>query len=370
MQLSDGLDESLKGYLGWGKPRRQCFIDLLLGLLRLRQVNLAQLVLGFGGEAQISSRYRRVQRFFREVRFDYDALASLIMGVFDFYGQSYYLTVDRTNWRWGQRDLNILFLAVVYQGLAIPVYWLVLNKRGNSNQRERIALLKRFIGRFGRTNILGVLGDREFIGEAWWQWLGDQRIPYLIRIRENQTLLDRHGRTSPVRLRFRDLKVGQSRCLRKARWVSGQRVWLSGLRLENGELLILAANQAVSRPLQVYALRWQIETLFQALKGRGFNLEATRLTHYARIKKVIALLALGFAWAHKVGQWKQATVKPLRIKSHGRLAQSLFRYGLDELTDTLLHGLEQTRTVVRLLMILLWPPEAFTEGVPIGHCTA
>ncbi len=27
-----------------------------------------------------------------------------------------------------------------------------------------------------------------------------------------------------------------------------------------------------------YALRWEIETLFSCLKGRGFNLENTRLT--------------------------------------------------------------------------------------------
>jgi hypothetical protein len=48
---------------------------------------------------------------------------------------------------------------------AIPVYWLVLNKQGNSSQRERITLLPRFIGRFGRRGILGILGDREFIGD-------------------------------------------------------------------------------------------------------------------------------------------------------------------------------------------------------------
>ncbi|MBL0229505.1 MAG: hypothetical protein IPP76_01415 [Moraxellaceae bacterium] len=37
--------------------------------------------------------------------------------------------------------------------MAIPVYWLVLNKKGNSNQRERICLIHRFIRQFGRDNI-------------------------------------------------------------------------------------------------------------------------------------------------------------------------------------------------------------------------
>lgn len=82
------------------------------------------------------------------------------------------------------------------------MYWLVLNKQGNSSQRERIALLPRFIGRFGRRGILGILGDREFIGDQGWQWLSDQDIPYLIRMKENQLLTARQGHERPVRSLF------------------------------------------------------------------------------------------------------------------------------------------------------------------------
>ncbi|MDI1231729.1 MAG: hypothetical protein PSU93_11315, partial [Methylobacter sp.] len=46
--------------------------------------------------------YRRLQRFFQEVVFDYDAIARLIMQLFDFYDKAYYLTLDRTNWKWGK----------------------------------------------------------------------------------------------------------------------------------------------------------------------------------------------------------------------------------------------------------------------------
>ncbi len=113
----------------------------------------------FASQADPKSRYRRLQRFFREVVFDYDAIARLIMAMFDLHDQSYYLTLDRTNWQCtqkgikGEKNLNILTLGIVYKGTAIPVYWLVLNKRGNSSQRERIALLQRFIRQFGRSGI-------------------------------------------------------------------------------------------------------------------------------------------------------------------------------------------------------------------------
>jgi hypothetical protein len=85
-------------------------------------MNLTQLVLAFAGKADPKSRYRRLQRFFLEVVFDYDALACLIMQLFDFQEKSYTLSPDRTNWKWGVKNLNILTLGIVYQGAAIPVY--------------------------------------------------------------------------------------------------------------------------------------------------------------------------------------------------------------------------------------------------------
>jgi hypothetical protein len=300
-----------------------------------------------------------LQRFFQEVVFDYDALAGLIMGMFAFYEQSYYLTLDRTNWKWGEKNLNILTLAIVYKGAAIPVYWLVLNKQGNSNQRERIALLQRFIRQFGRSGILGVLGDREFIGDHWWHWLNEQRIPYLMRMKENQGVSNRHGHSCAVRCLFADLGRGKSRVLRNRRCVGRQWVWLSGMKLDGGELLILAANHRFRQPLAVYGLRWQIENLFQCLKGRGFHLEETRLTRYFRIKKVMALLAVAFCWAHKTGEWKHQVLTPLKTKKHGRPEHSLFRYGLDYLTDSLLHGLHGLKESFRLLALFLAPPEMF-----------
>ncbi len=132
MNLHDGLTGILKIYLKWNKCRLDCFVGMLLALIRLKQVNLTQLALGFSSEADTKSRYRRLQRFFQGVIFDYDVIATLIIDLFGFTNQSYYLTLDRTNWQWGEQAINILTLAIVYQGTAIPVYWLVLNKKKGS----------------------------------------------------------------------------------------------------------------------------------------------------------------------------------------------------------------------------------------------
>ena len=44
------------------------------------------------------------------------------------------LTLDRTNWKWGKRDINILMLAIVYRGIAIPIVWTLLNEPGHVEQ--------------------------------------------------------------------------------------------------------------------------------------------------------------------------------------------------------------------------------------------
>ena len=61
---------------------------------------------------------------------------------------------------------NILCLAIVHQGVAIPVLLILLDKKGNSNTDERIQLINRFIELFGVEKIDGYLADREFIGIA------------------------------------------------------------------------------------------------------------------------------------------------------------------------------------------------------------
>ena len=42
----------------------------LLALFKVRSVNLAELATGFGGQAQVDSHYKRLQRFFRSFEID------------------------------------------------------------------------------------------------------------------------------------------------------------------------------------------------------------------------------------------------------------------------------------------------------------
>lgn len=82
------------------------------------------------------------------------------------------------------------------------------------------------------------------------------------------------------------------------------------------------------------------QSLFSCLKTRGFNFEDTRIINPERVKKVFALLAIAFCWAHKTGEWRHEQ-KKIKIKKHGRPAFSLFRYGLDYLVDVLMNLFEK-----------------------------
>ena len=330
------LEGILKEELGWNKARLACFTRMLIALLTIRSVNLNKLAAIFSSSSQISSRYRRLQRFFALFRLDYEKIAGLIFKLFFIAGEEWYLTMDRTNWQWGKSDINVLMLGIVYRGAAIPIYWELLDKKGNSDTQERIELVQRFITRFGKASIGGILGDREFIGGDWFSWLLKEKLPFYIRIKQNHITTNAQGLEVEINALFYGLALQEKRILKGKRQLFGQAVYLGGLRLDDGELLIIATSEQPDNAIEIYALRWQIETLFGCFKGRGFNFEDTHITTLERIKKLLVLLAIAFTWAHKTGEWRHETIKKIKVKKHGRLAVSYFRYGLDFLADAII----------------------------------
>lgn len=334
MDYISELSASLNGSFAWNKARMTCFVKMMLSLISTRTVNLNKIACSMSSTAEQASRYRRIQRFFAEFPIDFDMIAAFIFKLFFISGGKWYLTMDRTNWQWGKSDINILTLAVVFKGIAIPIYWELLDKRGNSDTPERIAIVQKFIDKFGKDCIAGLLGDREFIGGDWFDWLIKGQISFWIRVKKNLLTTDSRGRIVPVKALFRGLKPTEMCALYSKRNLMGHEVYIAGMKLVDGELLIVATTESPGLAITIYALRWEIETLFSCLKGRGFNFEDTHIIDRARIKKLIVLLAVAFCWAHKTGEWRHEH-RPIKIKRHGRPEVSLFRYGLDYLVDLL-----------------------------------
>jgi hypothetical protein len=351
----------LNGYFSWNKSRMDCFATMLIALIKVRTVNLAEVACGFSSTAKQDSRYIRIKRFFREFEIDFSVVATWVIHCFGLSGQALYLSMDRTNWCWGKKDINILMLSIVYKGIAIPLFWTLLAKRGNSNTPERVEIIQRFIRQFGKSMISGLLADREFIGDNWFAWLLTEKIAFCIRIKNNVITTNARGLKVDIDALFYDLKPGEQRVLQGLYKLWGQKVYLSALRLIDGELLIVATDHLMEAPIQHYALRWEIETLFSCLKGRGFNFEDTRMTKPKRIEKLLVLLSIAFCWAHKTGEWRH-TQRAIKIKKHGRKAISHFRYGLDLLRDTVLNGCGSIhRTLSDMLRVLCISQATYTS---------
>jgi Transposase DDE domain len=311
------LREALRLHLGWHGARLAFVATFLIALFRVKTVNLSELAVGFRGKAVTESHYKRLQRFFKEFEVDYDGIAKTVVRLMNM-PAPWVLSCDRTEWQYGDTTFNILMLGVVHEGIAIPLVWKMLDKEGNSNTLERSQLFNRFLTLFGERQIDCLTADREFVGGEWFGYLQHQpHTPFRIRIRKN-TLLHDGYRQLRADVCFQDLQPGQTKILTKRR-----RIW--------GHWLYIAPESAISD----YAKRWGIETLFGCFKTRGFCLESTHFNHPERLSKLIALLSLAMCWAILTGSWLNL-LNPIKLKKHGRMAKSIFRFGLDFLRHTFL----------------------------------
>lgn len=357
-ELRSILSESLP----WNKARLDCFSGMILALFAVRTVNLSEIAVAFSSFSEVSSRYKRLQRFFKQFSIDYNLFANLLFKLFFSRTQRIYLTIDRTNWYWGKQKINIFVLGVAYEGIAIPLFWRCLPKAGCSNIKEQKALINRFLTCFGSSQISGLLGDREFASGGLFNWLNKKKIPFYIRIKEGSMVCIKKKKLFTAKKLFRQLNPKEHRVFDMVVEIFGQSVFLAASRSEKGELMVVATNQHPKNAIPIYLRRWEIECLFHALKGRGFRFEETHMTSLERVEKLVALLALAVAWAHKTGEWK-ARLKPIKMKQHRqslRPQNSFFRYGFDFLRDLIINPckkLDQFRFSIAQLNILNTHPE-------------
>jgi len=324
------LERTLAETVTWNKARRNFLAKFTVALIQVKTISLVQLSSVMSGSAKQDSHDKRCQRFLRHFELPFAEIALLIIKLLRVQSP-FVISVDRTDWYLGDTPLNILMLSLVFKGVAFPLLWTVLEKKGCSDTKERIELLEKYVQLFARETIDFVTADREFIGRDWFRYLRLRKIPFRLRIKENILVSNsRSTRMVSAKNLFRTQPAGVGALLCGQRKVMGEELFLMGLRTTEGEYVIVASSAESEGILKDYALRWKIETLFGCLKTRGFCLEETHITHKERLEKLLALVTLAFCWAYIVGEWLAKT-EPLKIKKHGRLAKSVFRHGFDYL---------------------------------------
>jgi len=314
---------------------------IILALCKVKTVNYMSLACAFDHFASPESSMRRIQRFMAGFDFPMKLVSGFIFAILP-EKENLILVIDRTNWMFGGKNINILMLGVCYKNRAIPLIFKMLNKKGNSCTEERIDMINKFIDWFGIDKINCVLADREFIGHKWLGFLNKNNIKYYIRIRNNFKVFcfDKHDE-KPVFLLFSSLKKHEIFHYPKVVKINGVKCYLSGKKIveKNGMpgFLILISFYKPKESIIYYQKRWQIETLFKAFKSSGFNIESTHVYDQKRLEKLILIVMIALVWCYKIGDYFHTSVKKIKTKNHLRKAFSIFKHGLNYLNNALLN---------------------------------
>jgi hypothetical protein len=95
-------------------------------LCKVQTIGFEKLANAFDSEVQAASNLRRIQLFIARYVLDSDLVAKLIFALLPD-KENLKLSIDRTNWKFGQTDINICFmLGVVYKGVLFR--WFLLHK--------------------------------------------------------------------------------------------------------------------------------------------------------------------------------------------------------------------------------------------------
>lgn len=313
--------------------RRKLFMRLIMGFILTKNVNFYELSLHINKKIKVGSNIRRIQRFFSEVSFDPLVLARFLLSLLP--KTKLILCIDRTNWKFGKFSRNILMITAYFNGIGLPFLCVFLdNKGGNSATNDRIDLIQECLNLVGADRIKHLIADREFIGNQWFVWLKEKKIPFCIRLPKSH-LIKMKGQVYKVSELLRDTQI---RILRSV-VVESVKCNIYAKKLPNNEFLLLAGTGYAKKLGDIYRKRWSIEVCFKAFKTHGFHLENTHLQDNEKLAKLVALLSISVVFCAKLGFLLHIKKEKIKLKKHGYKANSFFRVGLDTWQKVLL-GLE------------------------------
>lgn len=126
------LKTTLQFHFQWNKARIGFLLNFTTSLLICSTIKLNRIALFINTQAKSESNYRRIQNFFQKFEIDYQQYVQFVIANLP-KKEKFYLVMDRTNWKFGKSDINILMLGVIYKKMCLPLYWILLDKRGSSS---------------------------------------------------------------------------------------------------------------------------------------------------------------------------------------------------------------------------------------------
>lgn len=330
-----------------------------------------------GKQININSLYIRFIRFFKMKNpklFVLGVLHLLVSLLSPYLSvQPYYVfSMDRTNWKLGNMNINILYIGIVLDnGCFIPIYFELLTKRGNSNQSERIDLTNTLKVLFPNINKkpIFIVGDREFIGKEWFDFLKTSEYEFVMRLRRtdyfNELAIQMNLSGVQLKNKIRG-HVAQKGFFLHPIILKGKTYYyhiqaLRGRKLvkkteldvvktkDDGLIRFLSTCDESKTVSLLYDKRWKIEVFFEDIKEKGFRLEQINFTKTEKIRLMVAIVSVCYALCLTQGLIEYSKKKP-RMK-YDKKAQkyyprvSVFSKGF-EIVEQAVFNIKQLITLI------------------------
>ncbi len=170
----------------------ESFLIAIVWLLQVhRQVRIERLASSFPYPIKCESRRKKIQRFLILPRLSlpllwFPLIKKIISTQFT-KGDPLIITIDRTQWKTN----NISMVSVIWKKRALPIYWILLSKKGSSNFYEQVATIRPIL-RLLKEYKLVVIGDREYRSTAFALWLTKKKIYFILRLNKSTKIKPRH----------------------------------------------------------------------------------------------------------------------------------------------------------------------------------
>ena len=263
-------------------------IWLLTCLLPIaRTVNLYKMKDYVGGvlekaDTQPASHYKRLIRFFQDWAERQALLHDLMRQNLRFLRVAGFktLVMDGT-WTIGETKVHYLILSVLAGSVAVPIYWVQLEKIGASSQEERKAMFEAALSLFDLKGMT-LLADREYIGKRWFKFLKENKIHFVIRLRLGDYFEDVNATKGKDYGRMQGKCALKNKLVKKQIFLDGEAytiVMLPNPKTDADEpvMIFLTTLPNAAKAAELYAKQWKIECLFRYLKTNGYNLEDLNL---------------------------------------------------------------------------------------------
>ncbi len=226
------------------------------------------------------------------------------------------LIMDRTDWEKRCKYINILSVAISYKGRALPLFWTVSGKRGNSSLDQWKHVLTPVIETLQQMEWLSgkrihIVGDREFASPKLPEWLKTtyNNVEATLRIKASMYLSSDVMPETKVASLIQKMIKGDRHLLHNQILTRDSTFKMNVLltwKEEYDEPLVVATTSVnPDRADEVYGLRFGIEPMHKDWKTNAFDLENTRVTDPKRIETLLIPIAFAYILCVLEGEHKE-----------------------------------------------------------------